>query len=82
MFSRANPCLVELAEQRIQPGQRLGERGDRREHAGLLGQQGIPALAQTEAYRADPATAKPHFSPGMFHALEADEKITERDAIS
>ena len=36
----------------------------------------------TAAYPADPATAKPHFSPGMFHALEADEKMTERDAIS
>jgi hypothetical protein len=31
---------------------------------------------------ADPATATAHFSPGMFHALEADVKVTERVVIS
>ena len=31
---------------------------------------------------ADPATANPHFSPGIFHALEADVKVTERVVIS
>ncbi len=34
------------------------------------------------AYPADPATASPHFSPGVFHALEADVKVTERVVIS
>ena len=34
------------------------------------------------ACAADPATASPHFSPGIFHALDADVKVTERVVIS
>jgi len=55
--------LVELAEQRIQPGQRLGERGDRREHADLAGQQRVPALTEQRGVPGRSGHGHPAFQP-------------------